>query len=166
MRRDKLKRTIGIMQTTLMLVVVLVAHADRVVAERTPGYMLAVVGIDNNLYVYDADGKNPFPITSDATPDVSLYHWPTWSTDGRLAYFGVSADTADPYSLGIFVVDTVKTGAQPKTAYKSKTDIFTYAYWAPFKLFTEKRGNRLPESGSALYPASRYCWPRHTTDPG
>lgn len=140
MRRDKLKRTIGIMQTTLMLVVVLVAHADRVVAERTPGYMLAVVGIDNNLYVYDADGKNPFPITSDATPDVSLYHWPTWSTDGRLAYFGVSADTADPYSLGIFVVDTVKSGAQAKTAFKSQTDIFTYAYWAP--------ANCSPKSGS------------------
>src|SRR5260221_14777980 len=106
MRRDKLKRTIGIMQTTLMLVVVLVAHADRVVAERTPGYMLAVVGIHNNLYVYDADGKNPLQINKVATPELSLYHWPTWSTDGRLAYFSVSAATADPSYLGIFVVVT------------------------------------------------------------
>src|SRR5258708_7674755 len=131
MRRDKLKRTIGIIQTMLILVLALVTRVGGVAAERTPGYMLAVVGADNNIYVYDADGKNPFPITSDAESNVRLYHWPTWSTDGRLAFFGVSADSADPYSLGIFVVDKVVNGAKAKAALKAQEDIFTYSYWAP-----------------------------------
>jgi TolB protein len=131
MRRDILKRTIGGILTLISVIVLLVVHSISFAQERTPGYMLAVVGNDNNLSIYDANGQNPFQITSDAESNVRLYHWPTWSTDGRLAFFGVSADSADPYSLGIFVVDEVKVGAKAEVAFKSPDDIFTYAYWAP-----------------------------------
>src|SRR5438034_8099799 len=72
--------------------------------------MLAVIGSDGNLSIFDANGKNPFPVTTDAKPGTKLYHWPTWSTDGRLAFFGASNDRQDPYSLRVFVQDQVKKG--------------------------------------------------------
>ncbi len=93
--------------------------------------MLAVVGSDGNLSVYDANGKNPFSITTDAKAGAKLYHWPTWSTDGRLAFFGASNDRSDPYSLRVFIQDQVKAGGTFKTAYTSLDDVFTYAYWSP-----------------------------------
>jgi TolB protein len=93
--------------------------------------MLAVVGADGNLSIFDANGQNPFPITTDSQSGVKLYQWPTWSTDGRMAFFGASADTKDPYLLRVFVVDQVRAGVAFKTAYSSTTEVFTYAYWSP-----------------------------------
>ncbi len=93
--------------------------------------MLAVVGTDNNIAVYDANGKNPIAITSDAQLNQVIYHWPTWATDGRLAFFGVSNIPTNSYSLGVFVVDQIKAGATIRAAYDSPDDVFTYAYWSP-----------------------------------
>ncbi|MEP7289042.1 MAG: hypothetical protein ABI947_25080 [Chloroflexota bacterium] len=118
----------------ILLVLVAVAVClsyTNTLAQEKQKYMLAVIGSDNNLSIYDADGKNPFPVTTDAKPPRSGYHWPTWSTDGRLAYFGVDAEAAKPYSLGVFVLDQVKAGVKPKMAYSSLDEAFTYAYWAP-----------------------------------
>src|SRR5260221_13940555 len=85
-----------------------IAHSS---AQETSGAMLAIVGNDGNISIYDANGKNPFPLTTDAVPGERLYHWPTWSNDGRLAFFGINASTRDPFSLGVFVADQVKIGA-------------------------------------------------------
>ncbi len=93
--------------------------------------MLAVVGSDGNLTIYDSNGQNPFPVTRDAQPGQKVYHWPTWSTDGRLAFFGASVEKSDPYSLRVFVLDQVKSGGVFKTAYTSLDEVFTYAYWSP-----------------------------------
>src|SRR5262249_55915416 len=93
--------------------------------------MLAVIGADGNLSVYDANGKNPFSVTKDATPGTKLYQWPTWSTDGRLAFFGASGDKSDPYSLRVFVQDQVTAGGTYQAVYSSPDEIFTYAYWSP-----------------------------------
>ena len=93
--------------------------------------MLAVVGTDGNLSIYDSNGQNPFPVTKDAAPDSRQYYWPTWSTDGRLAFFGRSNDRADSYTLRAFVLDQVKPGTAFKTAYSSPDEVFTYAYWSP-----------------------------------
>jgi TolB protein len=93
--------------------------------------MLAVVGNDGNLSIYDSNGKNPFPITKDAAAGSKLYYWPTWSTDGRLAFFGRSNDSTDRFTLRVFVVEQVKQGAAFKTAYSSPDEVFTYAYWSP-----------------------------------
>src|SRR5262245_18044521 len=92
--------------------------------------MLAVVGTDGNLSIYDSNGKNPFPITKDAATGSKQYYWPTWSTDGRLAFFGRSSST-DRFNLRAFVVEQVKQGAAFKTAYSSPDEVFTYAYWSP-----------------------------------
>ncbi len=93
--------------------------------------MLAVIGADGNLSVYDADGRHPIRITTDAAPGQRLYQWPTWANDGRLAFFGASADPANPYMLRAFVVEAVTAQPAIETAFSSVDDVFTYAYWSP-----------------------------------
>ena len=95
--------------------------------------MLAMIDTTGNIVIYDAAGKNPIKVTTDAVPGSRVYQWPTWATDGRLAYFGASDDSADAYSLRVFVVDPFTAGSVPKihTAFTSRTDTFTYAYWSP-----------------------------------
>lgn len=93
--------------------------------------MLAVIGTDSNVSVYDADGRNPIRVTTDAVPDQLVYQWPTWATDGRLAFFGASSNPADLYSLRVFVTEAVTAQPEVKTAYTSPDEVFTYAYWSP-----------------------------------
>lgn len=95
------------------------------------GGMLAVIDLNGNLSIYDADGRHPFPITTDADGRTKIYQMPTWSTDGRLAFFGVSIDRADPYTLRMFVVEAVQPNASYRAAYSSQEEVLTYAYWAP-----------------------------------
>src|ERR1700682_2272664 len=57
-------------------------------AQESGTAMLAVVGTDGNLSILDASGQNPFAVTKDAIPNRRSYGWPTWATDGRLAFFG------------------------------------------------------------------------------
>jgi TolB protein len=96
----------------------------------TPQAMLAVIEADGNLSIYDANGLNPIRLTTDAVPGEKLYLWPTWSTDGRLAFFGASNQRPDAYSLRVFIVPQVAPGAVPQVAYTSRDDIFTYPYWS------------------------------------
>lgn len=100
-------------------------------AQGGTGGMLAVIDLSGNLIIYDAEGTNPFPITTDADGRTKVYQMPTWSTDGRLAFFGVSVERSDPYSLRMFVVEEVQAGAPYQVAYSSQEEVLTYAYWAP-----------------------------------
>ncbi len=93
--------------------------------------MLAVIGVDGNVSVYDSNGQNPIPITTDAEPGKRVYQWPTWSTDGRLAFFGASVDPADSYTLRVFVIDQVTANPKIQNAYTSTDEVFAYAYWSP-----------------------------------
>jgi len=93
--------------------------------------MLAVIGTDGNVSVYDADGRNPIRVTVDATSGQKAYQWPTWATDGRLAFFGASSDPADPYSMRVFVAEAITAQPVVKTGYSSPDEVFTYAYWSP-----------------------------------
>jgi TolB protein len=101
-------------------------------AQEPTGAMLAVVGNDGNISIYDANGKNPFPLTTDAARGEQLYSWPTWSNDGRLAFFGVNQSA----SLDVLVADQVKPGASYASAYSSTDEVFTYAYWSPADCLT------------------------------
>lgn len=93
--------------------------------------MLAVIERDGNVAIYDAEGKNPFAVTTDADGQTRAYQWVTWSTDGRLAFFGVSIDPLDPYTLRAYVLERPQRGEMPKVAYTATEDVFTYAYWSP-----------------------------------
>ncbi len=93
--------------------------------------MLAIIGADGNVSVYDANGKNPIRVTTDAQAGQRVYQWPTWATDGRLAFFGASADPVDLYSLRMFVTDPSAPNLSVTSAYSSADETFTYAYWSP-----------------------------------
>jgi TolB protein len=115
--------------------------------------MLAVIEADGNLNVYDAAGMNPIAITTDAIAGEKIYQWPTWSTDGRLAFFGASGTVTDPYSLRVFIVDAVKAGATPQVAYSSPDEVFTYPYWSTGDCGTDCRELALlytPPAGAGL----------------
>lgn len=103
---------------------------SRVGAQEPRSSMLAIVAADGNVVLYDADGKNPQSITTDAAGNVRLYQWPTWATDGRLAFFGASVDPKDPFSLAMFVVRDPTQVLTYKRAYFSLDETFTYSYWS------------------------------------
>lgn len=101
-----------------------------ITAQESSAAMLAVIGEDGNLSIYDATGQNPQAVTTDATPGLKLYQWPTWSTDGRLAFFGASGEISNPYRLGVFVVRDPATSLAYETAWQAPDEVFTYAYWS------------------------------------
>lgn len=92
---------------------------------------LAVVGTDGNIRIFDSDGENPFSLVSDARRGRRIYAWPTWSTDGRLAYFATSSAPQDGFTLRVFIQRRVTPDTQPHIAYTAQGDAFTYAYWSP-----------------------------------
>jgi TolB protein len=92
---------------------------------------IGLTGADGNLYIYDMATGGTQALTKEAplTPPERFYQWVTWSSDGRLAYFGASFDPADPFRLGVFVQDS--PSAPAKRVYASVNEVFTYAHWAP-----------------------------------
>lgn len=91
-----------------------------------PGY-IALVGTDGNIYTLGDPESGIVALTSNAGPE-RRYQWPTWATDGRLAYFSTRFD-GETLATDVYVsVD----GREPGEAVKTIDDAaFTYAYWAP-----------------------------------
>lgn len=89
---------------------------------------IAYVGADDNIYLYDVASAASTPITTDADGLDRAYLWPTWSTDGRLAFFGASGVEDDFYSHALFIRETDGSIGR---AYALTGEIFTYAYWSP-----------------------------------
>jgi WD40 repeat protein len=118
-------------QFVLLAIILSAALLPRAYSFAQGTAMLAVIDNDGNISVFDSTGKNPFLLTHDARHDERQYRWPTWATDGRLAFFGSSVEPADSFLLRMFVVGPVKTNAPIETAFTSNSDIFTYAYWGP-----------------------------------
>lgn len=98
------------------------------VYSQTESGQVALTGHDGNIYIYDVATQTLTPLTSDGDVRSRVYNWPTWSTDGQLAYFGTGLSQEDPYSLGIFI--QLANGKQ-KRVFQSTEEIFTYAYWSP-----------------------------------
>jgi TolB protein len=119
----------GIILLLALLIAPGASSAPRVAAQGDAG-RIAIAGSDGNLYVYDVASSEATALTADAVPGIKQYSWPTWSTDGQLAYFGVDLTQAnDPYRLGIFVQPA--GGSQAELVYSALDETFTYAYWAP-----------------------------------
>lgn len=89
---------------------------------------IAIVGTDGNIHLYDLADKTFTQLTTDATANANVYAWPTWSTDGQIAYFGVNAASPPLYSLGIFVQPVDGDAVQ---VFGAEGEVFTYAYWSP-----------------------------------
>lgn len=87
---------------------------------------IAYVGTDGNVYVLDPQNSHTDVLTKDATSEAQ-YRWPTWSTDGRLAYFLTKATPLN-VETDIFISTGGENG---KLVYAGSDEAFTYAYWSP-----------------------------------
>ncbi len=97
-----------------------------------PG-LIAYVGTDFNIYTIDGSDGTVSALTDDAGPredSIYVYQWPTWSTDGRLAYFALDLTQAGQ----VLTTDTYVSdnGREPgERVYTWEDQVFNYAYWAP-----------------------------------
>jgi TolB protein len=91
---------------------------------------IAYIGGDSN--VYTAKVEQGEVLTSQLTNDATIrrhYQFPTWSTDGRLAYF-----CCDPRFSGRSLVEvyiTEDSSLAGKNVYQQQDEVFTYANWSP-----------------------------------
>jgi TolB protein len=94
---------------------------------------LAYIAPDGNIYTLTGSTTaEPVAMTADAARGERNYQWPTWSTDGRLAFFAQEAAQQDGEAsilLKVFITPTDAT--EPALAYESDSEALTYAYWAP-----------------------------------
>lgn len=98
-------------------------------AQRFPAFTgrIAYIGIDGNVYVLSPQDQQAQAMTTDAN-SAGPYEWPTWSNDGRLAYFQTRVVGGNP-ETDIFISPD---GSGPGTlTYSGAGEIFTYAYWSP-----------------------------------
>jgi len=97
-------------------------------AQTVDAGQIAIAAQDGNIYLYDIATDETTPLTDDAVSGSKAYSWPTWSNDGRLAFFGSSRVPDDQYQFGIFIRNVA--GAIERI-YTSSDEFFTYASWAP-----------------------------------
>ncbi len=99
--------------------------------QEIPG-TIAYIGDDLNVYTVDPATGERTMLTDDAAmteESYRYYRWPTWSNDGRLAYFAVSDGASAPYLTEIFVSPDGTTPG--KRIYSGESEIYNYASWAP-----------------------------------
>lgn len=115
----------------LIFLVGLLGLSVAVTAQDAGAGSIALVTNDGNIAVYSmADGQTT-PVTTDASlaQPALFYTFPTWSSDGQLAFFGTSLIPENPYRLGVFIQTDRDT--EPKGVYASQDEVFTYAHWSP-----------------------------------
>jgi TolB protein len=109
----------------LALILVSVVQAQEDELPVLPGH-IAYVGTDANIYLLNLQDYTHEQLTDDAG-ETRRYEWPTWSTDGRLAYFSTSLQegrvTTEAY---------ISTGGRlaGELSYAGP-EVFNYAYWSP-----------------------------------
>lgn len=92
-----------------------------------PGY-IAVLGGDYNVYVVGSEFTTPTALTNNASP-TRHYQFPTWSTDGRLAFFCCDLRFSPQILLEVYVASQDLTAA--KLMYQAQSEGYTYSYWSP-----------------------------------
>lgn len=124
------------MKSVLLVVLLCMALAPTSIQAQTPlpdipGH-IAYIGFDQNVHLLDLEQNARVQLTSDAgvtSRTARLYQWPTWSNDGRLAYFGTTITSAGSIALDVLITSDAEV---PAVAAYSATDIsFTYAAWSP-----------------------------------
>lgn len=90
-----------------------------------PG-MIAYVGTDFNIYTFNLADDSHVQLTDDAG-ETRRYQWPTWSTDGRLAYFSLYFDDNALFTDAFVSADGLTAGDLAYTG----PEYFNYAYWSP-----------------------------------
>jgi len=128
-----MKKT-GVLFFTFMLMMLAVFPGFSYAQTTTvsPG-LIAYIGTDYNVYTTSAQGGTPATLTKDASVTKApqqIYQWPTWSSDGQLAYFrsGIDATSGSPVTEVLVSADGKTPGA---SAYVGANEAFTYANWSP-----------------------------------
>jgi TolB protein len=96
-----------------------------------PGH-IAYIGADLNVYTIARETNAIFQLTTDAgieRDSALIYQWPTWSTDGRLAYFQTFLTRAGTATTSVFIAPDAQTPGISR--YETAEKSFTYAYWSP-----------------------------------
>ncbi len=112
----------------IVLTVLLVLGGSALAGRAQSAGQIAIAAQDGNIYLYDLAADLTVPLTQDAVANRKVYTWPTWSNDGRLAFFGTSTLPGDRYQLGIFLQRAL---GETERLYTSRNETFTYANWAP-----------------------------------
>lgn len=109
----------------------IVVHAQSEMDSEIPG-RIAFVGNDRNIYVFEPSTGEVATLTKDAALSETAfryYTWPTWATDGRLAYFSLESAAANEVTTQAFVsADGLTTG---DVIYTGDGEVFNYAAWSP-----------------------------------
>ncbi|MAS34292.1 MAG: hypothetical protein CL610_09810 [Anaerolineaceae bacterium] len=119
------------MKARIIVVFLLLLSPNLILAQETnqrpelPG-SIAYVGADFNIYRLDLDTYEHTQLTDDAG-ETRRYQWPTWSTDGRLAYFSQYVEDGNLRGDVHISAD----GSEPGSVFYSGPELFNYAYWAP-----------------------------------
>lgn len=91
-----------------------------------PG-QIAYVGDDQNIHALVLSDSREITLTTDSSP-TRQYRWPTWSTDGRLAYF-LTRRAGQQISTDVMISpDGVVPGS---LVYSGTGQVFNYAFWSP-----------------------------------
>lgn len=115
-----------------LLVTTSTAAQDSTTFPTLPG-QIAYIGTDQNVYTLDLDDSSRTTLSSNSSPG-RIYQWPTWSTDGRLAYFLTNVNV-NQFSTEVFVSPDGKSAGE--SAYVGENAVFNYAYWSPQDCVTE-----------------------------
>ena len=119
------------MKAFLLLLICLLVPSTLVVAQENsslPG-AIAYIGIDSNIFIYDLAQQNSRQITTDGSA-IRRYQWPTWSSDGRLAYFCCDLRSASSPLTNGYIVNTAD-GDAIKQVFQGNAESVIYASWAP-----------------------------------
>lgn len=112
----------------LLTSVAFVAAQSDDAAATDPSGQIVYIGEDYNVYSYDFAATETFQLTDDASPR-RHYQWPTWSQDGRLAYFCCDLQVADNLGSQAFIS---QDGREPGAlAYDGNGETIIYAAWSP-----------------------------------
>lgn len=89
---------------------------------------VAIVGQDYNVYTYDFSDGESYPVSDDAST-TNRYQWPTWSLDGRLAYFCCDWRATSSLNSAAYVSsDGIAPG---ELVYEGQDETIIYANWSP-----------------------------------
>jgi len=109
-----------------------ISHAQEDTREIIIPGTIAYIGTDQNIYSLNPMSGEINTITDDAFVEgdnYKYYTWPTWSSDGRLAYFAVENSEEVPVQTQVYVSPNgVDVG---DLIYLGESELFNYASWAP-----------------------------------
>jgi len=89
---------------------------------------IAYINGDFDVWTLDLETEEQHQVTTDAST-IRRYQWPTWSRDGRLAYFCCDVQYSSVFDVEVFISDDGKTSGE--SVYNGTRQSITYAYWSP-----------------------------------